>query len=223
MEMTRTRLAGMIDHTLLKPTATSSDILRLCDEAKAMGAATVCVNPVYVSCAREALRASAVGVCTVVGFPLGASCSAIKAAEARTAVSDGADEVDMVINIGAVKSDRRAQVAEDISAVIDASGTATVKVIIEACYLTDEEKAWACGLAAEAKASFVKTSTGFGSGGATTYDVALMRRSVPANVGVKAAGGIRTLADALALIEAGATRLGTSAGLVILSEMDKEA
>jgi deoxyribose-phosphate aldolase len=220
MDITRTQLAGMMDHTLLKPTATELDILRICDEAKGIGAASVCINPVYVPLASKALKESAVKVCTVVGFPLGAHTTAAKAAETRTAVRDGANEVDMVINIGAAKAGEKALVARDISAVVTAAEGALVKVILETCYLTDKEKVWLCELAAATGAGFVKTSTGFGPGGATPHDVALMKSSVPPGVGVKAAGGIRTLDDALAVIAAGATRLGVSASLAILSEAD---
>jgi deoxyribose-phosphate aldolase len=220
MNITRAQLAGMMDHTLLKPTATEQDILRICDEAKGMGAAAVCINPVHVPLASRVLRESAVRVCTVIGFPLGAHATAIKAAEAKNAVCAGAEEIDMVVNIGAVKSGEKALVTKDISAVIASVGDAPVKVILETCYLTDEEKVWVCERAAQVGAAFVKTSTGFGPSGATAHDVALLRSSVPPAVGVKASGGIRTLADALALLEAGATRLGVSASIAILSELD---
>lgn len=220
----RTTLARLIDHTLLKATATPDDIRRLCQEAVEHRFAAVCINPSWVALAREA-GGEAVAVCTVIGFPLGAATPATKAAEAAEAVSRGADEVDMVINIGALKGGLEDLVRDEIGAVVQAvrgagqGRPALVKVIIETCYLTDEEKTRACRLAVAAGAGFVKTSTGFGTGGATAADVALMRRAVGPDVGVKASGGIRNLADALAMIEAGATRIGTSAGVAIIREL----
>jgi len=236
--LTRKALAGMIDHTLLKPQATVRDILALCEEAKENGFISVCINPAYVPLAGSNLDGSGVRVCTVVGFPLGATTTATKAAEAAEAVRSGADEIDMVMNIGALKGDRDDLVEKDIRAVVEAAREAyakravsmarpvqagarvIVKVIIEACYLTDEEKVRACQAAVRAGADFVKTSTGFGSGGATVEDVRLMRRTVGPSVGVKAAGGVRTLRDAEAMIEAGANRIGASAGVAILREFD---
>jgi len=226
MEWNKQRLASVIDHTLLKPTAGTADIRRLCDEAARCGFAAVCVNPVHVATAARFLEGSPVAVCTVVGFPLGAHRPAVKALEARTAVGEGAAEVDMVLNIGALKERNDGLVETDISEVVQAATAlrpgVLVKVILETGYLTDEEKVRACRLAARAGAHFVKTSTGFGPGGATVEDVALLRRSVPAAMGVKAAGGIRTAAGALALLAAGATRLGTSSGPDILRDLERE-
>ena len=209
------QLASMIDHTNLKATACTQDIEKLCREAIQFGFASVCVNPVHVPLASELLKDSDVKVCTVVGFPLGATSYEAKAAEAACAVEDGAEEVDMVIDIAAVKEKRYEDVEDDISMVVNASGSALVKVILEVCYLTDEEIVEACKIAVKAGAAFVKTSTGFGSGGATVEAVALMRKTVGNRVGVKAAGGIRTTEDALAMIEAGANRIGCSAGTAI--------
>ena len=219
MDLTRDYLASIMDHTMLKAFATVSDIKRVCAEAVAIGAASVCINPLYVPLAREELQHSNVKVCTVIGFPLGANTVNSKADETREAIYNGADEIDMVVNIGAVKADDRDLVFRDIRAVVAEADNALVKVIIEACYLTDAEKIWVCDLAVKAGAGFVKTSTGFGTSGATRQDVELMRSVVPENVGVKAAGGIRTLADAISLLEAGASRLGVSASLSILSEL----
>lgn len=215
-------LARMIDHTLLKPEATPGQIDRLCAEARQYRFASVCVNPVYVRRGAEALRGSPVKVCTVIGFPLGANTPEVKAFEARKAIQDGATELDMVINIGALKAGETAQVAYDIRQVVEAASasTALVKVIIEACLLTDEEKVTACHLSQQAGADFVKTSTGLSTGGATPEDVALMRRTVGPEMGVKAAGGVRTLADARRMIEAGASRIGSSAGVKILLELE---
>jgi deoxyribose-phosphate aldolase len=219
---TATELARMIDHTLLKPEATPGQIERLCAEARQYGFASVCVNPVNVHCCAEALRGSPVKVCTVIGFPLGANTSEVKAFEAAKAILDGATELDMVINIGALKAGELVQVRQDIRQVVAAASAsgALVKVIIEACLLTDEEKVTACQLSQQAGASYVKTSTGLSTGGATPEDVALMRRTVGADMGVKAAGGVRTLADARRMIEAGASRLGSSAGVKIILEME---
>lgn len=211
-------LAGYIDHTALKPDVTEADITKLTGEAKEYGFASVCVNPFWVPLAAEQLKSSDVNVCTVIGFPLGAGTSATKAFETKDAIDHGADEVDMVINIGALKSGKTETVEDDIKAVVEASaGRALVKVIIEACLLTDEEKVLACKLAVKAGADFVKTSTGFSTGGATAADVALMRRTVGPKIGVKAAGGIHSKADAEAMIAAGATRIGASSGVQIVN------
>lgn len=217
--LTRAALAATIDHTLLKAVATPAQVRELCAEARAHGFASVCVNPAFVPlCARE-LAGSKVLVCTVVGFPLGANRGAIKAEEARLAVAEGAQEVDMVINIGLAKSGDWQGVEEDIRGVVKASGKAEVKVIIETCFLTEPEKVKACEAAVRAGAAFVKTSTGFGTGGATPEDVALMKKAVGGKLKVKASGGIRSLADAKAMIEAGADRIGASAGVAIVGEI----
>lgn len=205
-----------IDHTLLKADSTQSQIDTILAEAKKYNFASVCLNPTWVSYAADALKDSDVKVCTVIGFPLGASTSAVKAFETKNAVENGADEVDMVINIGRAKDGDFAYVEEDIKAVVEASGDKLVKVIIEACLLTDDEKVKACLAAKAAGADFVKTSTGFSTGGATVEDVRLMRQTVGPDMGVKAAGGARSLADAQAFIEAGASRIGTSAGIAII-------
>lgn len=209
-------LAKLIDHTLLKPTATQADIAHLCAEAKQYGFCSVCVNPYWVKFAKEQLKGSDVKVCTVIGFALGANTSATKAFEAQEAVQNGADELDMVINLGALKSQDDTAVLADIRAVRQTCPGKVLKVIIETSLLTDEEKVTACQLAAQAGADFVKTSTGFNGGGATAKDVALMRATVPAAMQVKASGGIRTRADFDAMIQAGATRIGASAGVKIL-------
>jgi deoxyribose-phosphate aldolase len=218
---TASEMALMIDHTLLKPEATPAQIDRLCAEARQYGFGSVCVNPVYVNRCAQALQGSAVKVCTVIGFPLGTHTSAVKAYEAAEAIQDGATELDMVINVGALKAGELALVRQDIRQVVESArvSAALVKVIIEACLLTDEEIVTACQLAQQAGANYVKTSTGFSTGGATFEDVALMRRTVGSQMGVKAAGGVRTLADARRMIEAGASRLGASAGVKIMSEM----
>jgi deoxyribose-phosphate aldolase len=214
-------LAKMIDHTLLRPEATAADIEQLCDEAKRHGFYSVCVNPTYVAQCKALLRGSAVKLCCVVGFPLGAQSPEIKALEARKAIRDGANEIDMVINIGALKSKDEALVLRDIRAVVEASrdGRALSKVIFETALLTDEEKVRACELSMKAGADYVKTSTGFASGGATAEDIALMAKTVaPKKLGVKASGGIRTYDDAVRMIAAGATRIGASASVRILDE-----
>ena len=214
-------IARYIDHTLLKPEATEDDIKRLCAEAKEFRFATVCINPTYVPLAAGELKGSPVKVCTVVGFPLGAHMPEIKAMEARRAIRDGAKEIDMVINIGALKSGKDEWVYRDIRMVVEAceDGSALSKVIIEAALLTDEEKVRACELAKRARADYVKTSTGFGPGGATVHDVELMSRVVRgAGMGVKAAGGIRSFEEAQKMIAAGATRIGASAGVKIARE-----
>ncbi|ADX24645.1 deoxyribose-phosphate aldolase [Streptococcus dysgalactiae] len=205
-----------IDHTLLKADSVQSQFDQLIDEAKTYDFASVCVNPCWVAYAAEALKDSDVKVCTVVGFPLGATTSATKAFETKDAIANGADEIDMVINIGLLKQGDDQAVEDDMRAVVEASGDKLVKVIIEACLLTDEEKVRACQLAVKAGVDFVKTSTGFSTGGATISDVKLMRQTVGPDIGVKAAGGARSLEDAMAFIEAGATRIGTSAGVTIM-------
>ena len=210
-------LAKYIDHTLLKTDAQRADVAKLIEEAKAYHFASVCVSPIWVSYVSEALRDTGVKTCTVIGFPQGATPSAVKAFETKQAVADGADEVDMVIAVGKLKDGDDAYVKADIEAVVRAArGKALTKVIIETCLLTDEEKRRACLLAKEAGADFVKTSTGFAAGGATAADVKLMRESVGEAMGVKAAGGVRTRADAEAMLAAGATRLGTSSGVKIV-------
>ncbi|EMB65881.1 deoxyribose-phosphate aldolase [Streptococcus mutans SA38] len=205
-----------IDHTLLKPESRQDQIDKLIREAKTYNFASVCINPTWVSYAAKALEGTDIKVCTVIGFPLGATTSAVKAFETKDAISHGADEVDMVINIGQAKSGHFAFVEEDIRAVVEASGNKLVKVIIETCLLTDKEKIKACQAAVAAGADFVKTSTGFSTAGARLDDVRLMRQTVGPDVGVKAAGGTRSLEDAQAFIEAGATRIGTSAGVTIM-------
>jgi deoxyribose-phosphate aldolase len=215
-------VASMIDHTLLAPDATSAQIEHLCSEAAEFGFATVCVNPTWVALAARRLKGTDIGVCSVVGFPFGATTEDVKAYETRRAIFDGAREIDMVINIGALKSGDLRGVERDILAVTDRCRECDVvsKVIIEAVFLTDDEKVTACTLAKAAGADFVKTSTGFGPGGATVADVALMRRVVGPDVGVKAAGGIHHLDDLKAMIAAGATRVGASAGVKIVREAD---
>jgi deoxyribose-phosphate aldolase len=213
-------VAGLIDHTLLKPDATRADIDQLCREAAEFRFATVCVNPCWVARCVSLLRSTPVGVCTVAGFPLGATTTDVKQFETRRAIFDGAREVDMVINIGALKSGDVRIVEHDIEAVAEACRACGVlsKVIIEAAYLTDEEKITACTLAKAAGADFVKTSTGFGPGGATAADVALMRRVVGEEMGVKAAGGVRDLESLKTMVAAGATRVGASAGVKIVQQ-----
>jgi len=211
----------MIDHTLLKPEATPSAIRELCAEAAEERFASVCIHPLWVPVAAAELRPTGIPVCTVVGFPLGAAHPEVKAFEARRAIREGAREIDMVLAIGALKAGDEKHVAKDIGAVVDAcrDGGALCKVILETALLTDEEKRRACRLAVAAGARFVKTSTGFGPGGATVEDVRLMAAEVAeAGLGVKAAGGIRTYAQARAMVEAGATRLGASAGVAIVAE-----
>jgi deoxyribose-phosphate aldolase len=212
-------LAPYIDHTLLKPDATAADVDRFCGEALRYGFAAVCVNPVWVKRAAAELRGSRVRVASVVGFPLGAHAPEIKALEARKALRDGAREIDMVINIGALKSGERDLVQRDIAGVAEAchEARAICKVILETALLSDEEKVVACKLAQAAHADYVKTSTGFGGGGATAYDVALMREAVGSAMGVKASGGVRTAEQARELIAAGATRIGASAGIQIVA------
>ena len=212
--------ASLVDHTLLKPEATENDIKKLCNEAIEFGFASVCVNPGWVKKAAEFLRGSSVPVCTVIGFPLGATLSDVKAYEARRAIFNGATEVDMVINIGALKSGDDCTVEDDIRAVAQAAheNGVLLKVIIETALLTDDEKVRACLASKNAGADFVKTSTGFAKGGATVEDVALMRRVVGADLGVKASGGVKGIEDARAMFEAGATRIGASVGVKIAQE-----
>lgn len=219
--MTVSNLASIIDHTLLKPEATASDIDRLCREALEAGFAAVCVNPWWVSRAADRLKGSGVQVCTVVGFPLGATTTEAKAAETVRAVADGASEIDMVMNIGAFKSGDRQGVEEDIRRVVLAAEGRTVKVILETGLLDEEEIRLACELAKAGGAHFVKTSTGFGPGGATVEAVRIMRETVGREMGVKASGGIRNLAAAKKMISAGANRIGTSSGVAILGESGK--
>ena len=212
--------ASLIDHTLLKPEASESDIKKLCDEAAQFGFASVCVNPGWVKKASEFLRGTGVPVCTVIGFPLGATLPDVKAYEARRAIFNGAREVDMVINIGALKSGDDCLVEDDIRAVVDAAHENHIlcKVIIETALLSDDEKVRACLAAKNAGADFVKTSTRFSKGGATANDVALMRRTVGSALGVKASGGVKGIDDARAMFEAGATRIGASVGVKIAQE-----
>lgn len=211
-----TDLNKYIDHTNLKANSDEKIIKELIEQAKKYDFMSVCVNPTWVRFAHEELKDSDVKVCTVIGFPLGANTPVVKAFEAKNAVDNGADEVDMVINIGALKSGNLELVSRDIKEVVDASGDAITKVIIESCLLTDEEKVTACKLAKEAGADFVKTSTGFSTGGATVEDIRLMRETVGPDIGVKASGGIYSQEDANNMIEAGASRIGTSAGLAIM-------
>jgi deoxyribose-phosphate aldolase len=212
-------IAGMIDHTLLKPDATVKQIEQLCAEAKQYGFASVCINPSYVKLCAKLLRDTAVKVCTVIGFPLGATSTEAKAFEAERAIQDGAREIDMVINVGMLKSAEYKYVENDIAAVVRAVKRhgALLKVIIETGLLTDEEKVKACMLAKNAGANFVKTSTGFAKGGATAGDIALMRKVVGPSLGVKASGGVRTHEDAKTLIESGADRIGASASVIIVT------
>jgi len=210
-------IAKMIDHTLLKANTTRAQIVQLCEEAKEYRFASVCVNPTWVATAAELLKGTDVKVCTVIGFPLGANTPETKAFETKDAIEKGATEVDMVINIGALKDGDDELVERDIRAVVEAAkGKALVKVIIETCLLTEEEKVRACRLAVQAGADYVKTSTGFSTGGATVEDIALMRKTVGPNIGVKASGGVRDLQGAEAMIDAGATRIGTSSGVAIV-------
>jgi deoxyribose-phosphate aldolase len=209
-------MAGYIDHTLLKPEATEAQIEELCREAIKYSFYSVCINPSYVKIAAKSLQGSAVRICCVIGFPLGATTTAVKAFEAAEAVENGAAEIDMVIHIGALKDQREEYVMSDIAAVVKAAAGCPVKVIIETGLLTEDEKVLACKLAKKAGASYVKTSTGFGPGGATVADVLLMRETVGPDLGVKASGGVRDLDAALQMIEAGATRIGTSSGVSIV-------
>ena len=214
--MNRKQLAKMMDHTILKATATPAQVEQICREALEIGAASVCINPCNIEQARRLLDGSGVRVCTVIGFPLGANTPEVKAFETQDAIRRGAEEVDMVINVGALLAGNDETVYRDIKAVVDAAAGTLTKVIIETCYLSDDQKKTACELAMRAGADFVKTSTGFGTGGATPHDVALMRGVVGSKLQVKASGGIRTYEDAAAVVEAGADRLGVSARLTIL-------
>lgn len=212
------RLNKTIDHTILNPDATKDEVIKVIDEAKAYNFASVCLEPCWVTLAAERLADSEVKVCTVIGFPLGANTKTVKAFEAKEAVENGADEVDMVLNIGALKSGEYDLVLEDMKAVREAAKDAVVKVILETCLLTDEEKKKACALAKEAGMDFVKTSTGFSTAGATTEDVKLMREAVGDAMGVKASGGIRDRETAEAMIAAGASRIGASKSIAIVGE-----
>ena len=209
-------LNKLIDHTVLKPDAKKEQIITLCDEAKQYDFASVCVNPTWVSLCADLLKETDVKVCTVIGFPLGATFKEVKALETTLAIEAGATEIDMVINVGAAKDGRFDEVYEDILAVVKAANGTLVKVIIETCLLTDEEKVKACEMAVKAGANFVKTSTGFSTGGATVADVTLMRQTVGNTVGVKASGGVRTNDDVTKMVEAGANRIGTSGGVALV-------
>lgn len=217
MTQSNENLAKFIDHTLLKPEATALDIERLCDEAKQHGFFSICINPSLVDWAAGCLEESQVKICTVVGFPLGAHETQIKVLETSCAVEQGAHEIDMVLNLGSLKSGLWNIVGADIAAVVEAAKGRTVKVILETALLNNEEKALACRVSKEAGAQFVKTSTGFGPSGATVEDIQLMRATVGPDFGVKASGGIRDHATAIKMIQAGATRLGTSAGIAIVT------
>ena len=211
-----TEIAAYIDHTLLAPEATSEQIEKLCSEAKKYKFAAVCTNAIYTKLCSELLEGSSVKVCAVVGFPLGASKTEVKAYEAAQAVKDGAQEIDMVINVGLLKMGRHDELLQDIKGVREASRGLPLKVIIETALLSDDEKETACRIAVKGGANYVKTSTGFSKGGATVEDVALMRHVVGLDIGVKASGGIRSYATAIEMIEAGASRLGTSSGVAIV-------
>jgi len=221
--ITKAQLAGMIDHSLLRPQSTRDELKKLCAEAVQFEFKAVCINPVHVGDAASFLKGSGVLICSVVGFPFGTHPARVKAAETKEVIKLGAREVDMVVRMGALKEGRNHEVVEDIRAVVEAASGFPVKVILETCYLTEEEKIRGCKLAVEAGASFVKTSTGFGAAGATVEDVKLMRKIVGEHRGVKAAGGIKTFADALKMIEAGANRLGTSGSVAIIRELEKGA
>jgi deoxyribose-phosphate aldolase len=221
VKITKKQLAEMIDHSLLRPNATLNELNKLCEESIQYGFKAVCVNPIHVEEAARILKGSKTLICCVVGFPFGTHNPETKSFETEKVIQLGAREVDMVIRVGALKEGRDQEVVEDIRAVVQAAKGYPVKVILETCYLTHEEKIRACRLCAEAGASFVKTSTGFGSGGATVEDVKLMRETVGKSLGVKAAGGIRTLEDALEMIEAGANRLGTSGSVAIMKKLDE--
>lgn len=210
------KIANMIDHTVLKAFSSKEDVIKVCNEAKEYGFFSVCINPTHIELAKKELEGSNVKVCTVIGFPLGANTSEVKAFETKDAIAKGAHEVDMVINIGALKDKNYDLVYNDIKAVVDAANKeALVKVIIETCYLTDEEKTIACELSVKAGADYVKTSTGFGTGGSTPEDIKLMRDVVGPNIGVKASGGVRTTEDAIKVIDAGASRIGASSSIAI--------
>ncbi|MBP1906421.1 deoxyribose-phosphate aldolase [Paenibacillus turicensis] len=222
--MSNQSILAKIDHTLLKPEATKGDIIKLSEEAKQYKFASVCVNPFWVSTAAEVLKGTEVNVCTVIGFPLGASASEVKAFEVKKAIEDGATEVDMVLNVGALKAGDLEVVTNDMIQVVEAAkGKALVKVILETCLLTPEEIVTACKCAVKAGADYVKTSTGFSTGGATVEAVKLMAETVGPNIGVKASGGVRSLEDAEAMIANGATRLGSSAGVAIAKGLQGQA
>ncbi len=206
-----------IDHTLLKPEATKEQIKKLCQEAKEYNFKSVCVNPSQVAYAKELLIGSDVLVCTVIGFPLGANTSSVKAFETEDAIKNGADEIDMVVNIGAIKDQNFDLVKEDIKAVVNSSKDKVVKVIIETCLLTDQEKRKLCQIVIEAGADFIKTSTGFSTSGATKEDISLFKEEVLNKIGIKASGGVRNIEDANIMIKCGATRLGTSCGVQIIN------
>lgn len=212
----------LIDHTLLKAFATENDILKICEEAKQYNFKSVCVNPANVSFVKKALEGSDVLVCTVIGFPLGANTIEVKVFETKDAIINGADEIDMVINVGKAKEHDYDYIEKEIAEVVKASNGKTVKVIIETCYLTDEEKVEVCKRAAKAKANFVKTSTGFGTGGATVSDVRLMKNSITDDMFVKASGGVRNLEDLQAMVEAGASRIGASSGVAIMNDQESK-
>lgn len=215
-------IAKMIDHTALKPETTKEMIVKLCQEAKEYQFASVCVNPYWVQLSSNELKGTGIDVCTVIGFPLGANTSETKAFETKNAIANGATEVDMVINVGALKSGDLDTVEADIRAVVEASGDVLVKVILETCLLTKEEIVKVSELSVKAGADFVKTSTGFSTGGATAEDIALMRKTVGPDIGVKASGGVRTKEDVMVMIEAGASRIGASAGVSIVSGNNDE-
>ncbi len=212
----------LIDHTILKAFATEAEIKTLCEEAIEHDFMSVCVNPVNVALAHSLLKDSSVLVCTVVGFPLGANTKEVKALETMDAIKNGADEIDMVINIGKAKEHDYAYIEEEIKCVVAASAGKTTKVIIETCYLTDEEKVGCCMAAKNAGATFVKTSTGFGTGGATATDIKLMRETVGPEMGVKASGGVRTFDDVVLMVNNGATRIGASSGIAIMKDAKEE-
>jgi deoxyribose-phosphate aldolase len=218
-EWTKASIAKTIDHTLLKPTATAEQVRELCAEARTNHFASVCVNPRWVSLVAKELAGTDVLTCSVIGFPLGAHTTEIKVEETRLAIKQGAQEVDMVIDLGALKGGDYKALEDDIRAVVRAAGKTTVKVIIETCFLSNDEKRIACEASLKAGAHFVKTSTGFGSGGATVEDVKLMRKTVGDALRIKASGGIRSYHDAIALLEAGADRIGTSSGVAIVAEL----
>lgn len=219
-------IAQMIDHTLLKPEATNAQIIALCEEAKQYQFKSVCINPSWVATAAASLKGTQTEICTVIGFPLGATTPAVKAFETTDAIKNGATEIDMVLNIGAMKSGNHELILEDIKAVVNAAKVnpkVIVKVILETCLLTDEEKRLACELSVKAGAHFVKTSTGFSTGGATVEDIALMRKTVGPDIGVKASGGIRSLSDVKKMAAAGANRMGASAGIAIVTDTTADA
>lgn len=216
------KINKLIDHTLLKAFSTEDEIKKLCEEAKTYDFMSVCVNPTNIAFAKKELEGSDVLVCTVIGFPLGANTTEVKVVETLDAIKNGADEIDMVINVGQAKMHNYEYIQEEIRMVVSAAAGKTVKVIIETCYLTDEEKVECCKAAKAAGATFVKTSTGFGPAGATKEDIALMRETVGPEMGVKAAGGVRNLDDLVAMVENGATRIGTSGGVAIMQNASVE-